>query len=118
MLDNKLFPNQFVNIELLVDTLRDVITVPTAAIQRGAPGTFVYLISSGNKVSVKKVTLGPCRAITSLSRMALPKAIKSSSTARINCAKAPRLRSAVRLLPRAEQREGPSNDLPVRKMTA
>ena len=39
--DNSLFPNQFVNAQLLVKTLHDVVTVPTAAIQRGAPGTYV-----------------------------------------------------------------------------
>jgi len=36
--DNALFPNQFVNAQLLVKTLHNVVTVPTAAIQRGAPG--------------------------------------------------------------------------------
>jgi multidrug efflux system membrane fusion protein len=39
-----LFPNQFVNIKLLVNTLHDADIVPTSAIQRGAPGTFVYLV--------------------------------------------------------------------------
>jgi multidrug efflux system membrane fusion protein len=42
--DNILFPNQFVNVELLVDTLKDTVIVPSAAIQRGAPGTYVYLV--------------------------------------------------------------------------
>ena len=41
--DEALFPNQFVNVRLLVDTLKDAIVVPVAAIQRGQPGTFVYL---------------------------------------------------------------------------
>lgn len=57
--DNVLFPNQFVNIELLVDTLKDAIIIPSAAIQRGAPGTFVYLVKDGNTVTVKTVKLGP-----------------------------------------------------------
>jgi multidrug efflux system membrane fusion protein len=57
--DNILFPNQFVNIELLVDTLKDVVIAPTAAIQRGAPGTFVYLVKPDNTVTVKVVKLGP-----------------------------------------------------------
>ncbi|HEU0117864.1 MAG TPA: MdtA/MuxA family multidrug efflux RND transporter periplasmic adaptor subunit [Alphaproteobacteria bacterium] len=60
-LDNTLFPNQFVNIQLLVDTMKDVVTVPQAAIQRGAPGTFVYLLGPNNKVSLRKVTLGPAQ---------------------------------------------------------
>jgi membrane fusion protein, multidrug efflux system len=57
--DETLFPNQFVNIKLLVNTLRDKVLVPTAAIQRGAPGTFVYLVKPNNTVAVQKVTLGP-----------------------------------------------------------
>jgi len=60
--DNTLFPNQFVNIELLVDTLKDVIIVPSAAIQRGAPGTFVYLVKDDNTVTVKPVKLGPSQS--------------------------------------------------------
>ena len=42
--DNALFPNQFVNVRLLVDTLRGVVVVPTAALQRGPQGPFVYRI--------------------------------------------------------------------------
>jgi len=60
--DNKdyaLFPNQFVNAQLLVKTLNDVVTVPTAAIQRGAPGSYVYVINADNTVSVRTVNLGP-----------------------------------------------------------
>ena len=57
--DERLFPNQFVNIKLLVDTLHNTVLVPTAAIQRGAPGTFVYIVKPNNTVAVQKVTLGP-----------------------------------------------------------
>jgi membrane fusion protein, multidrug efflux system len=57
--DDALFPNQFVNIRLLVDSMRDVTVMPTSAIQRGAPGTFVYLISPDNSVAVKPIDLGP-----------------------------------------------------------
>ena len=54
-----LFPNQFVNIRLLVDTLHDANIVPTAAVQRGAPGAFVYVVGSGDTVAARPVTLGP-----------------------------------------------------------
>jgi membrane fusion protein, multidrug efflux system len=54
-----LFPNQFVNVQLLVDTLRDTNIVPTAAIQHGAPGAFVYVVKSDQTASVQKVKLGP-----------------------------------------------------------
>lgn len=57
--DGMLFPNQFVNVELLVDTLHDVTTVPSAAIQRGTPGTFVYLVNPDQTVSVRVVKTGP-----------------------------------------------------------
>ena len=57
--DEALFPNEFVNITLLVDTLHGAILVPTPAVQSGAPGDYVYLVKPGNTVSVHKVTLGP-----------------------------------------------------------
>jgi multidrug efflux system membrane fusion protein len=54
-----LFPNQFVNMQLLVDTLRDTNIVPTAAIQHGAPGAFVYVVKPDQTAAVQKVKLGP-----------------------------------------------------------
>ena len=57
--DNALFPNQFVNAQLLVNTLHDVVTVPVAAIQRGAPGSYVYLVNADNTVSVRPIKIGP-----------------------------------------------------------
>ena len=57
--DQLLFPNQFVNIGLLVDTLHDASIVPLAAIQRGAPGTFVYLVKPDDTVAALPVSLGP-----------------------------------------------------------
>jgi len=53
-----LYPNQFVNIRLLLDTHKDVTTMTTAGIQRGVPGTFVYLINADSTVSVRPVQLG------------------------------------------------------------
>jgi membrane fusion protein, multidrug efflux system len=56
--DRLLYPNQFVNIRLLLDTHKDVTTMSTAGIQRGAPGTFVYLVNADSTVSVRPVKLG------------------------------------------------------------
>ena len=56
--DDKLYPNQFVNVQLLVDVEKNVITVPAAAVQTGANGSFVYLVKEGVKVAVQPVTLG------------------------------------------------------------
>lgn len=57
--DRLLFPNQFVNVSLLVEQLHDVVVIPTAAVQRGAPGTFVYLVQGDDTVAVRPVKLGP-----------------------------------------------------------
>jgi multidrug efflux system membrane fusion protein len=87
--DNALFPNQFVNAQLLVKTLQNVVTVPTAAIQLGAPGSasatppsnagnpgstslaapstnnagapgyYVYVLNDNNTVSVRQIAIGP-----------------------------------------------------------
>jgi membrane fusion protein, multidrug efflux system len=54
---NELFPNQFVNVHLLVDTKKNVVLVPTTAILRGAQGTYVFAVGSDNKVKVHIVAL-------------------------------------------------------------
>jgi multidrug efflux system membrane fusion protein len=57
--DDALFPNQFVNAQLLVKTLHNAVTVPTAAVLRGAPGTYVYVVNADNTVSVRPIKIGP-----------------------------------------------------------
>jgi multidrug efflux system membrane fusion protein len=57
--DSALFPNQFVNVRMHVDTLEGALIVPTPAVQRGAPGTFVYRVNANDTVSVQPVKLGP-----------------------------------------------------------
>ncbi len=56
--DFALFPNQFVNIKLWLDTKHGVIIVPATAIQRGPTGTFVYLVQDDNTVTVRAVKVG------------------------------------------------------------
>ncbi|HLO67028.1 MAG TPA: MdtA/MuxA family multidrug efflux RND transporter periplasmic adaptor subunit [Holophaga sp.] len=53
--DGALFPNQFVNARLLVDTLRDVLMVPAAALQRSPAGTFVYVVKADSTVEMRIV---------------------------------------------------------------
>jgi multidrug efflux system membrane fusion protein len=53
-----LFPNQFVNARLLVDTVKNAITIPNAGLQSGAPGNFVYLLNADDTVSVRPVKVG------------------------------------------------------------
>ena len=55
--DEALFPNQFVNIRLLVDTLKDSVAAPTAAVQHGAPGDYAYVVADG-KAAVRVLKLG------------------------------------------------------------
>jgi len=50
-----LFPDQFVNIQLLVNTLPHATVIPTAAVQHGAQGTFVYMLNQNHTVSIKPV---------------------------------------------------------------
>lgn len=57
--DEQLYPNQFVNARLLVNTMKDTVRVPVPAVQRGEPGTFVYLINANNTVSVRPIKVGP-----------------------------------------------------------
>lgn len=57
--DYALFPNQFVNARLLVDTLRYATVIPAAAVQRGVQGTFVYVVKPDDTVTVRPVELGP-----------------------------------------------------------
>lgn len=57
--DSALFPNQFVNVKMLLDTLHGVTIVPTAAVLRGAPGTFVYVVKDDKTVTVRPVKVGP-----------------------------------------------------------
>jgi membrane fusion protein, multidrug efflux system len=56
--DNSLFPNQFVNASLLVDTQQGATLVPTPAIQRNAQGAFVYVVKPDQTVAIRTVTLG------------------------------------------------------------
>ncbi len=55
--DNALFPNQFVNVHLLVDTMRNLTIVPASAIQRGPQGTYVYEVGADNTVKIQTVSV-------------------------------------------------------------
>jgi multidrug efflux system membrane fusion protein len=55
--DNELFPNQFVNVHLLVDTRKNLTLIPVPAIQRGPQGTYVYLVGQGNVATIRPITI-------------------------------------------------------------
>jgi len=60
--DDGLFPNQFVNVRMLLDTRRDATLVPSAAVVRGGQGTFVYVINEDRTVALRKVNVGIAEA--------------------------------------------------------
>lgn len=62
--DGMLFPNQFVNVKMLVDTLKGATLIPAAAVQRGTQGSFVYSVQSDQTVKLKVVKLGPTDGTT------------------------------------------------------
>jgi len=61
--DFALFPNQFVNVRMKLDRLVDVVVIPSAAVQRGAQGLFVYVVRPDNTVAQRVVKLGPAEGL-------------------------------------------------------
>jgi multidrug efflux system membrane fusion protein len=60
--DESLFPNQFVNARLLVDTIHDAVIVPTSAVLNGSQGQYVYVVKPDNTVTVRVIKVGPVDA--------------------------------------------------------
>ena len=56
--DNALFPNEFVNCRLLIDTRHNVVIIPTAAVQHGPQGAYVYIVNANQTASMRTVTTG------------------------------------------------------------
>lgn len=57
--EERLFPNQFVNVRLRIRTLKDAIVIPSAAVQFGSRGTYVYVVNAEQKAMVRDIELGP-----------------------------------------------------------
>jgi membrane fusion protein, multidrug efflux system len=57
--DEGLFPNEFVNVHLLVDTMQNAVLVPASAVQTGSPGSYVYVLQPDSTVHVQVVSTGP-----------------------------------------------------------
>jgi len=53
----QLWPGQFANVRLLIDTLKQVVTIPTGAVQRGPTGTFVYVIKDDNSATIRAIVV-------------------------------------------------------------
>lgn len=56
--DDSLFPNQFVNARLILDTVRGAVTIPQSAVQNGADGRAVYVVDGDSKVHLRKIETG------------------------------------------------------------
>jgi membrane fusion protein, multidrug efflux system len=53
----QLWPGQFVNVRLLIDTLKQVVVIPTGAVQRGPNGAFVYVVKDDTTVAMRAITV-------------------------------------------------------------
>jgi membrane fusion protein, multidrug efflux system len=93
--DEKLFPNQFVNARLLVRTIDNAALAPVAAIQHGAPGTFVFTIKPDNSIGVQKVQTG----VTDGDRVQIVSGLKEGDTVVVDGADRLREGSKVRIVP-------------------
>ncbi len=56
--DDRLFPNQFVNVRLSAQTIQNAVSIPSDAVQHGAKGTYVYIINKDNKAEIRTLKLG------------------------------------------------------------
>jgi multidrug efflux system membrane fusion protein len=61
--DDRLFPNQFVNVRLRVRTIEDAVVIPTSAVQFGSRGTYVFVVGADNTVMARDVVLGPAEGM-------------------------------------------------------
>ncbi|HUK03345.1 MAG TPA: efflux RND transporter periplasmic adaptor subunit [Steroidobacteraceae bacterium] len=57
--DGQLFPQQFVNIRLLLDTVKDAVVVPSAAVRHGPQGDYVYVVAADRTAHITQITVGP-----------------------------------------------------------
>jgi membrane fusion protein, multidrug efflux system len=106
--DEKLFPNQFVNARLLVRKLDKATIAPVAAIQHGAPGTFVFLIKPDNSIAVQKIQTG----VTEGEQIQITSGLKPGDVVVIDGADRLRDRSKVRVVPDGDDMAGNVNDGP------
>jgi multidrug efflux system membrane fusion protein len=72
-IDYSLFPNQFVNVRLLIGTKRNATLVPTAAVQKSPQGTFVYVVQQDGTVDARKITVGATQGeVTAIDKGLIP----------------------------------------------
>ena len=108
--DGMLFANQFVNVRMPVETRPNATLAPTAAIQRGVAGTFVYVVKDDKTVTVAPVQIGSTQGEVTQIESGVAPARWSSSTAPTGCAKGRRSRSSRAMRPSRRRRTRRSAD--------
>lgn len=104
--DNSLWPNQFVNAHLLLETMKDAITAPASAMQRGPDGTFTYVVDSSNTVQMRPVDV----ALTQGTTVVIGKGLQSGD--RVVTDGQEKLQAGMRVAPQApRQRSGSSGSI-------
>jgi membrane fusion protein, multidrug efflux system len=102
--DNALWPNQFVNAHLLLDTMKDAVTAPASALQRGPDGTFTYVVDASNIVQMRPIQL----TLTQGSTVVVSKGLQAGE--RVVTDGQEKLSAGMRVVPQAPARHsGPSN---------
>lgn len=104
--DNSLWPNQFVNAHLLLETMKAAITAPASAMQRGPDGTFTYVVDSSNTVQMRPVDV----ALTQGTTVVIGKGLQSGD--RVVTDGQEKLQAGMRVAPQApRQRSGSSGSI-------
>jgi multidrug efflux system membrane fusion protein len=102
--NNELFPNQFVNARLLVDTVKDAIIIPAAAVQRGPDSTFCYVVAPGeNTVDLRPIELGPQEG----ERAVVAKGLSDGDV--VVTDGVDKLQKGTRVVPRQDEGKGPGS---------
>ena len=105
--ENMLWPNEFVNVHLLLETRKDAITAPAAAIQRGPQGTFTYVVDSNNTVKMQPVQI----ALTQGNTVVLASGLQAGD--RVVTDGQEKLQAGSKVQPQAPQQGGQSRNAQV-----
>ena len=101
--DNALWPNQFVNAHLLLDTLKNAVTAPASALQRGPDGTFTYLVDSNNTVEMRPIDV----QLTQGATIVISKGLQSGD--RVVTDGQEKLQAGMRVAPQAPAKKSPAS---------
>ena len=98
--ENTLWPNEFVNVHLLLETRKDAITAPAAAVQRGPSGTFTYVVDNNNTVKMQPVQI----ALTQGNTVVIASGLQAGD--RVVTDGQEKLQAGSRVQPQAPQQQG------------